>query len=65
MPSKQMYNKETNYFDILNPEVFDAVAMYHEQGHGLPMFKGDEGIVIFKVNTVNVDDTAVKFSKDM
>eukprot|EP00972_Heterocapsa_arctica_P072035 10638402-Heterocapsa_arctica.AAC.1 len=60
-----MYNKETNYFETLNPEVFDALATFHEQGHCLPMFKGDEGKVIFKVNALNVDDTVVKFSKDM
>eukprot|EP00972_Heterocapsa_arctica_P096567 14247352-Heterocapsa_arctica.AAC.1 len=65
MSSKQMYNKGTNYFEPLNPEVFEVLATYHEQGQSLPMFKGDEGIVIFKVNAVNVDDTAIKFSKDM
>jgi hypothetical protein len=65
MSSKQMYNKETCYFEALNTEVFDALATYHEQGHSLPLFKGDEGVVIFKVNALNVDDLAVKFVKDM
>eukprot|EP00972_Heterocapsa_arctica_P047789 7049041-Heterocapsa_arctica.AAC.1 len=61
MSSKQMYNKEMNYFEVLNPEVFDALAVYHEQGHNIPMFKGDEGIIIFKVSAGNVDDTTITF----
>lgn len=65
LTSKQMYNKETCYFEALNPEVFDVLASYHEQSHSLPLFKGDEGIVIFKVNVLNVENIAFKFSKDM
>jgi len=62
LSSRQSYGKETHYFEVLNSDCLDSLQTYHEQDYNLPIFKGEEDLIIFKVNAYNVDDFK-KFEK--
>ena len=48
LSARQSYGKETNYFEVLNPEVVESLNEFHAQGMTLPIFRGDDDIVIVK-----------------
>ena len=63
LSTRQSYGKETNYFEVLNPEVIESLNQFHVQGMALPVFRGDDDIVIFKINTPNIDEMPGKLEK--
>ena len=63
LSTKPSYNKEITYFEALNPDCLEFLAHLHEQEYPLPVFRGEEDIVIFKVNTHNIDST-IKLNKE-
>jgi hypothetical protein len=53
LSSKNMYGKDTLYFEILDPADFDVLEEFNDT-HKLPMFKGDDDIIILKIYSKNV-----------